>query len=69
MRFDTDPSFQRIIITGFLLFLQCLLGLVVVQLEEGELPTDIQWFTMLCIASLLLVTYLIEFLKGEDVDG
>jgi len=49
-----------------LLFLDALLLNLLAVLQQGRLPTEVQWATFLTIATLQLVTYLSGFLRKEE---
>lgn len=69
MKVDLDPSYRKVIAIGILLFFETLLGNIVVQLQTGEPPTQLQTLTILCVAGLSLVTYFLTFLKKEEEGG
>jgi len=66
LKFDLDPKKNKVILIGVLLFLETLLGNVLVILQSGSLPTPIQGLTILSVASLSLVTYFLAFLRKEQ---
>lgn len=66
LKFDLDPKKNKVILIGVLLFLETLLGNVLVILQSGSLPMPIQVLTILCVASLSLVTYFLAFLRKEQ---
>ena len=67
MRFDLDPTIPRVVIIATLLFLEALLIPAYSQLQNGTMPTEIQWLTFAFGAILQLVTFLLAFVKTEDV--
>ena len=63
---DLDPTYRRVVVIGVLIFLETLLGNLMVLLQEGALPTPIQALTIACVAGLSLVTYFLAFLRKEE---
>ena len=63
---DFDPTPRKVLLIALLLFIESLLGAIVIQAQEGSFPTPIQWMVIVCVAGLQLVTYLLEFLRSEE---
>lgn len=66
LKVDLDPSLHRVLMIGLLLFFEILLGNLVVLLQDGKMPTEIQTVTILCVAGLQVVTYFLTFLRKEE---
>ena len=67
MKFDLDPTVPRVVIIAILLFLEALLIPAYTILQQGRMPTDIEWLTFVFGAILQLVTFLMAFIKGEEL--
>ena len=66
MKVDFDPTPRKVLLIALLLFLESLLGAVIIQAQEGNFPTPLQWMVIVCVAGIQLVTYLLEFLRSEE---
>jgi len=66
LRFDPNPDVGRVVTIGTLLFLEALLLNLLAVLQQGRMPTAVEWTTFLTIALLQLVTYLLGFLRREE---
>jgi heme A synthase len=66
MRFDLDPTPLKACIIGILLFLESMCGGLLVILQRGEIPTVLEALTVLMVATLALITYLMAFLHGNE---
>ena len=67
MRFDLAPTIPRVLIIAILLFAEAFLVPVLTTLQLNRMPTDIEWFTYLVTAAIQLITFLMAFVKGEEV--
>ena len=65
LKFDLDPSVARVVAIAILLFFESLLGGLLVILQKGGTPDMQQFVTILSVAGLALITYLLTFLRGE----
>ena len=65
--FNTDPSTARVAAIAILLFFEALIPAVLTIPSEGEMPTDVQWLTIILIAALQLVTFLSTFLRTGEI--
>jgi len=65
LRFDPNPGVGRVVAIGTLLFLEALLLNLLAVLQQGRMPTAVEWTTFVTIALLQLVTYLLGFLRME----
>jgi len=68
MKFDLDPSLTKVAVMGMLLFIETFLGSLLVILNEGKMPSLIQFCTMLAVACLAIVTYFLTFLHTGDTE-
>jgi len=66
LRFDPNPGVGRVVAIGALLFMEALLLNLLAVLQQGRMPTAVEWATFLTIALLQLVTYLLGFLRREE---
>jgi len=66
LKFDLDPPLTKVILLGFLVFVETLIGGILVIVNEGGFPTTLQWFTILLVALLTLVTYFLTFLRTDS---
>jgi len=66
LRFDPNPGVGRVAAIGTLLFLEALLLNLLAVLQEGRMPSSVEWTTFVTIAMLQLVTYVLGFLRREE---
>jgi len=66
MRFDPNPGINRVLIIGALIFLEALLVNILVVLQQGRFLTQVELFTVICMALLQVVTYFLGFLRKEE---
>lgn len=66
-KFDLDPTVPRVVIIAILLFIEALMIPAYTILQQGRMPTDIEWLTFMFGAVLQLVTFLMAFVKGEEL--
>lgn len=66
LKFDLDPSLRKVVAIGILIFMESLLGGLLILSQEGTLPSLVQWITILTVAGLALVTYFLTFLRSES---
>lgn len=66
-KFDLDPTVPRVVIIAILLFAEALLIPAYTILQQGRLPSNIEWLTFVFGAILQLVTFLMAFIKGEEL--
>ena len=66
MKFDLDPTPQRVALIGVCLFIEALLTGILVIAIEGELPSVVQWVVILCMAGMAIVTHFLAFLRSEE---
>lgn len=67
MRIDLDPTPQRAVLIGVLLFLESFIGGLLTLLQNTEDPTMVQICIVLLVACLQLVTFLSAFLRTGDL--
>lgn len=67
LKFDLDPTVPRVLIIAILLFAEALLIPSYTILQGGRMPTQIEWLTFLFGAFIQLITFLMAFVKGEEV--
>lgn len=67
LRIDLDPTVPRVLIIAILLFVEALCIPAYTILQTNAMPTAIQWLTFLFGAIIQLVTFLMAFVKGEEV--
>ena len=68
LKFNLDPSLSRVVLTALLEFAIVSLGAVLVLLQEGNMPNEIQIVTIVVMASLGLLTSLQQFVKLEETE-
>lgn len=68
MRFDLDPTPQRVLTIAVLEFLAALLGGIYLILQTGQMPSNFQLLTVFIVALLQLVLFLLAFVKGEELN-
>lgn len=67
MKFDLDPSLSRVMLIGLCIFLETLLGAVIIQMQEvGKVPDLDSLVLILMVAALQLVTYVATFLRKDS---
>jgi len=66
-RLDLDPTIARVVVIAILLFCESLLGGILVVLNQGTMPTLVQFCTILCVALLTLVTFLLTFFRTGQI--
>jgi len=66
LRFDPNPGVGRVVAIGILLFLEALLLNLLAVLQQGRMPSAVEWTTFVTIALLQLVTYMLGFLRREE---
>lgn len=67
LRFDLDPSLPKVVAIAILLCIETCLGLVISHVSAGEMPTEIEWLTIVCVALLQLATFLSAFLRTGEM--
>lgn len=67
MRLDTDPTWERIVIIGVLQFLITIIGGLLIILQSGDMPSEIQLYIIILTAALELVTLLSAFIKTGEI--
>lgn len=67
LKFDLDPTVPRVLIIAILLFAEALCIPAYTVLQTGTMPTDIQWLTFFFGAIIQLITFLMAFVKGEEI--
>jgi len=65
MKFDPNPGYQRVLIIGFLIFLEAVLVNMYAILQQGRFPTRVELASFLCVGLIQLVTYWLGFLRKE----
>jgi hypothetical protein len=68
LRFDLDPTLSKVAIIGILMFLESLLVPIYAKLQTGSYPTPLEFFTYLIAAVLILITYLLAFVKTGSTE-
>jgi len=68
MKFDLDPTPQRVIVIAVLEFLAALIMGIYLILQTGAMPSEIQTLTIILGAALQLVLFLLAFVKGEELE-
>ena len=69
MRFDLDPTPIKALIIGILLFMESLCGGVLIILQRSEMPNLIEVLTVLMVAALTLITYLLAFVRQGEAEA
>jgi len=67
-KFDLDPTLPKVAVIAILLFIEALLIPSYSVLQSGRMPTQIEWLTFIFGALLQLVTYLMVFIKKEEME-
>lgn len=67
MRIDLDPTPERAVLIGVLLFLESLIGGLLTLLQNTSDPTLNQLLIVILVACLQLVTFLSAFLRTGDL--
>jgi len=62
-RFDLDPTIPKVVFIALLLFLESLFGNMLLILQNNRMPTAVEALTLVMIAGLVIVTYLMTFLR------
>ena len=68
LRFDLDPTLGKVAVIGLLMFLESLLVPTYAKLQGGSFPTPIEFCTYLIAAVLVLITYLLAFVKTGETE-
>lgn len=68
LKFDLDPTLPKVAIIGMLMFLEALLIPIYAVLQGGNYPTAIEFCTYLIAAVLILITYLLAFVKTGSTE-
>jgi len=68
LKFELDPTVPRVVTIGILLFFEALIGGILVVLNDGAMPTNVQWLTILLVAALTIVTYYLSFLRTGETE-
>jgi len=66
MRFDPNPSYERVVAIGLLLFLEAVLLNLVAVLQAGRWPTPVEMALFISLGLVQLVTYFLGFLRREE---
>ena len=66
LKFDLDPTLPKVAVIGVLMFLEALLIPIYAVLQGGNYPTAIEFCTYLIAAILILITYLLAFVKTGE---
>ena len=66
IKFDLDPTVPKVVLIGICIFIEALIGGILVITNEGKMPNPIQWLTILCVATLATVLHFSTFLRGEE---
>jgi len=66
MRFDLNPSWERVVAIGVLLFLEAVLINMLTVLQAGRWPTSVEVATFVTVGLIQLVTYWLGFLRKEE---
>jgi len=65
MKFDLDPTVPRVVIVAILIFAEALIVPLIALTSRGIEPTMLELCTILLVALLALVTYLMSFFHVE----
>jgi len=66
LKFNTDPTYQRVLLIAFLLMLELILVKLIEILATNRQPTLIEVEYLLALGLLQLVTYILTFLKKTE---
>jgi len=67
LTFDLDPPLRKVIIIGVLIFVEAVLFGYLVYTQYGVELELKHMTTILCVAGLTLVTYLLAFLRRGEI--
>lgn len=62
-RFDLDPTVPKVVVIAFLLFVESLFGNMLLILQNNRMPTAVEALTIVLIAGMVIVTYLLTFMR------
>jgi len=65
MKFDLDPTIPRVVIIAILIFAEALIVPLIALTSRSIEPTTLELCTILLVALLALVTYLMSFFHVE----
>lgn len=65
LKFNPDPTVPRVVIIAVLMMAELLLMKLVEILSANRVPTTIEFYYIIALALLQLVTYLLLFMHGE----
>lgn len=66
LKFELDPTLPRVLVIGILMFFEALLIPIYAKLQSGAYPTELEFVTYLVAAVLILITYLLAFVKTGE---
>lgn len=66
LKFNADPTYQRVLLIAFLLMLELILVKLIEILATNRQPTLIEVEYLLALGLLQLVTYILTFLKKTE---
>lgn len=61
------PTPTRVIVMGLLMCIESILGALLIVLQNGRLPNDVEFCTMLTVGIMTAVTFFMAFLKTGEV--
>jgi len=67
LKFNLDPTIPRVCLIAILLMAELILVKLVEILSTQRLPTNVEVVYIVTLGLLQLVTYLLTFLKKEEV--
>lgn len=67
IRMTLTPTPMRIVIIGLLMAAESILGGLLIILQEGTLPNEIQMVTLIVVALMTIITFYMAFLKTGEV--
>jgi len=63
---NTDVKLVRVVIIALLMMCELILMKLIEIFAQNRIPTTIEFLLTLCTGLLLLVTYILTFLKKEE---
>jgi len=63
---NTNVSFFRVVVIAILMMAELMLMKFIEILSQNRMPTMIEVLLTMCLGLLLLVTYIMTFLKKEE---
>lgn len=69
IRMVYTPAPVRVLIIGMLMCIESILGGLLIVLQSGRLPNEVELYTLVTVAILTAVTFFMAFLRTGDVNN